>query len=86
MPKEELFRVITAREKDGDNRRFCTECGNLNEDGECLAAKRKEIVTASEKYTPILDLPRRCEAFQPLPGDPDQRHGRDKWGYLRNFG
>lgn len=72
---------IAAREAAGDNRRRCTECGNLNERGICRAAERGEIV-ASRSYTPIRDLLRRCEGFAPLPTDPDQRHGRDKFGGL----
>ena len=69
---------ITARERDGDDRRRCAECGNLGERGGCLAAQRGKIV-ASRSYTPIRDLLRRCEAFAPLPTDPDQRPGRDRW-------
>lgn len=66
---------------DGDNRRRCTHCGNLNERGLCLAAYRGEIV-ASRSYTPIRDLLRRCEAFTPLPDDPDQRTAWDRWGTI----
>ncbi len=72
---------IAARERDSDNRRRCTECGNLNERGLCLAAHRGEIV-ASRSYTPVRDILRRCEGFNPLPNDPDQRPGRDRWGAL----
>lgn len=67
------------RERDNDNRRRCAECGNLNERGLCLAAVSGEIV-ASHIYTPIRDLLRRCEGFKPMPNDPDQRTGRDRWG------
>lgn len=72
---------IAAREAAGDNRRRCTECGNLNERGICRAAERGEIV-AGRSYTPIRDLLRRCEGFAPLPTDPDQTPGREKWGWL----
>lgn len=72
---------IAAREREGDNRRRCAECGNLSERGLCLAAYRGEI-KASRSYTPMRDILRRCEAFAPLPTDPDPRHGRDKWGCL----
>lgn len=67
-----------AREREGDNRRRCRECVNLGERGVCLAAYRREIV-ASRSYTPIRDILRRCEGFAPMPDDPDQRHGRDRW-------
>ena len=68
--------------RDGDNRRRCTDCGNLGERGLCLAAHRGEIA-ASRGYTPIRDLLRRCEAFKPLPGDPDQRPAWDRWGTIQ---
>lgn len=74
---------IAAREREGDNRRRCTECGNLGERGICLAAARGEIV-ASRSYTPIRDLLRRCEGFAPLPTDPDQMPGSVKWAWLRD--
>ncbi len=72
---------IAASERTGDNRRRCTECGNLNERGLCLAAYRGEI-TASRSYTPIRDVLRRCECFRPLPTDPDQRTAWDRWGTI----
>ncbi len=76
---------IAAREREGDNRRRCTECGNLTDRGLCLAAQRGEIV-ASRSYTPVRDLLRRCEGFNPLPSDPDQTPGRVKWGWLATIG
>ncbi|WP_310451368.1 hypothetical protein [Sulfuritalea sp.] len=72
---------ITPPWRDGDNRRRCTDCGNLNERGLCLAAHRGEIV-ASRSYTPIRELLRRCEGFRPLPDDPDQRTAWDRWGTI----
>lgn len=72
---------MLSRERGGDDRRRCTECGNLGERGLCLAAHRGEIV-AIRNYFPVRDILRRCEGFMPLPFDPDQRHGRDKWGHL----
>lgn len=85
-PDEPAFDVdIIARQRDGDNRRRCTECGNLGTDrGNCFAAQRGEIV-ATRTYTPVRDILRRCEGFKPLPTDPDQRHGRDKWGWLAEY-
>ena len=62
----------------GDNRRRCAECGNLASNGRCLAAARRELV-ASRTYAPAPDWLRRCECFKPLPSDPDQRAGRDRW-------
>lgn len=75
---------IAAREREGDNRRRCTECGNLGERGICLAAQRGEIVV-SRNYTPVRDILRRCEGFKPLPNDPDQTPGRIKWAWLQDY-
>jgi hypothetical protein len=76
-------RGIADREREGDNRRRCIECGNLGERGICLAAQRGQVL-ASRDYTPIRDLLRRCEGFAPLPTDPDQTPGRIKWAGLRD--
>ncbi len=72
---------MAAPWRDGDNRRRCADCGNLNERGLCLAAHRGEIV-ASRTYTPVRDLLRRCEGFKALPDDPDQRTAWDRWGMI----
>lgn len=69
---------IDARERMGDNRRRCAECGNLASNGRCLAVARRELV-ASRTYAPAPDWLRRCECFKPLPNDPDQQPGRDRW-------
>lgn len=72
---------IAAREREGDNRRRCTECGNLGARGICLAAQRGQIV-ASRNYVPVQDIMRRCEGFAPMPTDPDQTPGRVKYAWL----
>jgi hypothetical protein len=60
-----------------DNRITCRQCANLQA-RRCLAAFRGEIV-ASRMMEPIADLPKRCDAFKPLPGDPDQRTAVERW-------
>ena len=63
-----------------DDRRTCRQCANLTVAGRCLAATRGELPDiASRKYSPAQDLPRRCEAFSPLPGDHDQRTAHQRW-------
>jgi hypothetical protein len=58
----------------------CEACRNLttlrDRDGyrRCLAAPRR--------YNPAPDIGRRCENYQPAPGDPDQRTGRERWPNL----
>lgn len=84
LSEAERVMRIEVRTAHGDNRRYCTECGNLDEEGYCLAAERKEIV-ASSKYQPVRDILRRCEAFLPMSGDPDQTLGSEKWGWLREY-
>lgn len=69
---------IDHPERAGDNRRRCAECDSLASNGCCLAAARRELV-ASRTYAPAPDWLRRCECFKPLPSDPDQRAGRDRW-------
>jgi len=77
-PAAEQLPGIDAPERARDNRRRCAECGNLASNGRCLAAARRELV-ASRTYAPAPDWLRRCECFKPLPNDPDQRPGRDRW-------
>jgi hypothetical protein len=69
---------IQQRTREGDNRRRCLECGKHAPNGRCLAAAKGEIV-ASSSYQPNPMLLRRCEGFRPLPNDPDQRSGWDRW-------
>jgi len=69
---------IRERARGGDNRRRCLECGKRAPNGRCLAAAKGEIV-ASGSYQPDPLLLRRCEGFHPLPDDPDQRSGWDRW-------
>lgn len=69
---------IQQRARDGDNRRRCLECGKRAPNGRCMAAAKGEIV-ASRSYQPDPVLLRRCEGYRPLPDDPDQRSGWDRW-------
>ena len=36
-------------------------------------------MSARRGYEPVPDLLRRCEGFAPLPDDPDQRAGMERW-------
>lgn len=66
---------------DTDDRRTCAQCQNGARPGPCQAARRGEI-TASNSYDPDRKTLRRCEGFKPLPGEKDQRTGRQRWPYL----
>jgi len=77
---------IPGSSVEADDRRRCSQCANLTRSGRYLAARRGELVGAAGRYSPLPDLPRRCEGFQPQPGDPDQRLGREKWSFLMDWG
>ena len=66
-----------------DNRRRCIDCSNRAPNGRCLAAARREFA-ASTNYTPDPAILRRCESYGPLPNDPDQRRGWDRWPGLNS--
>lgn len=77
-PAIESLPGIASPERRGDDRRRCSECAKMGHGGRCLAVVRREII-ASRSYAPHPDWLRRCEAFAPLPNDPDQRAGGDRW-------
>ncbi len=54
-----------------DDRRHCRTCQHLS--GSRCRATRLLIMD---------DLPRRCSDYRPLPDDPDQRNGRERWPSL----
>lgn len=64
---------------DPDDRIRCRDCRNLRLTGVCLAATH---LKAARTFSPDPMLPRRCEAFVPMPDNPDQRSGADRWGNL----
>lgn len=65
----------------GDGRRYCPECGNYRE-RRCVTAKPGGLVSAARGYEPVPDILRRCEGFAPLPDDPDQRPGVERFPWL----
>ena len=66
-----------------DDRRTCRQCMNLSPGGRCLAAWRGErIGNAGRDYSPVSDLPHRCEGYAPQPGEADQRTGLERWPAL----
>ncbi len=57
------FRLRTEVVPQGaDDRRTCSQCGNLTKSGLCLAAGRGDIF-AGKPYRPVTDIPRHCDAF-----------------------
>jgi len=81
------FRALVADPQpvplpDPDDRRTCQQCANLVA-WRCSAAARGELAYAAGRmYSPVPGVLRRCEAFAPKPGDPDQRTGRERWPEL----
>lgn len=79
------YTTATLAERDPtDGRRTCIDCANLTaREHHCFAAWRGERPRSSARdYHPIVDLLRRCECYRPLPADPDQRLGAERWPYL----
>jgi hypothetical protein len=66
-----------------DDRRRCIDCANLTpREHRCLAAWRGERPgNAPREYHPVVDLPRRCECFAPMPYEVDKRTGLSRWPY-----
>lgn len=84
MATAELSRRLHADKweaRAGDDRRICPECGCYQE-RRCTIAKPGGLVSAARGYMPVPDILRRCEGFAPLPDDPDQRPGVDRWPWL----
>jgi hypothetical protein len=68
-----------ASETAADNRRRCSECQHHHMGRWCAIAQPGGLVSAARGYEPVLGIPRRCEGFMPLPDDPDQRPGMERW-------
>jgi len=64
--------AAVAAVQESDDRRHCATCVNLG-GTRCHALG----------YGVIDWPPRRCWQYQPLPDDPDQRPGRDRWPSMK---
>lgn len=74
----ECFREQAARiplSKATDDRIHCTDCARLR--GRICA--QAAMLGASQGYTPVQRIARRCEGFKPLAGAADQRTGAQRW-------
>lgn len=60
---EHLAERLTLRDREGDDRRLCLECLELNHAGYCLAARRGVLPGADRRCQPIVSLLMRCPAF-----------------------
>lgn len=74
-------RASVWADRAGDDRRICPECQQYQE-RRCTIAKPGGLVSAARGYMPVPDILRRCEGFAPLPNDPDQRPGVERWPWL----
>lgn len=73
------YRVMANEQNiilDRDDRRRCDQCANLSHRGKCAAW---QAVGAMNGYSPVPDIPRRCEGYAPGPEDADRRPGRERW-------
>jgi hypothetical protein len=77
-----VMRADTSGAALDDDRRHCRTCLSLTPGGRCMAAYRGTLPGAASEARPIDTIPRRCVAYAPLPNDPDQRTGRDRWPSL----
>lgn len=62
---EHLAEVLTLRDRQGDDRRMCLECRELEQSGRCAAARRGALVGADRHLEPIPAVLTRCEGFRP---------------------
>jgi hypothetical protein len=78
--------AIVAVVAELDDRRTCTECANLSNRGQCLAAWRGEAKAwpwfSPQRYHPVADVPHYCPSYRPLISESDQRTGAERWPYL----
>ena len=65
-----------------DDRRYCTDCKNLTNNGLCIASSRREIKAAPPYYPPKGKL-HRCEGYKPTPKDLDQRSALNRGPFLK---
>lgn len=79
-PSEVLARAFPPAQSlpGADDRVTCAECQH-HQRGQCGAWLR---LGAVRNYSPIADLPRRCDAFRPLLNALDQREGFQRWPTL----
>lgn len=66
--------------------RTCRQCANLQRSGHCHAVLCGKSLgwglATHREHLPSPDLPLRCAAYEPLPGDPDRRPGAKRWPFL----
>ena len=74
LPKEKAEAIAWNE----DDRRRCTHCLNLLQNGVCKAAGPGGPIVAARGYRPD-QIPRRCPEYRPCPDDPDRRPGRERW-------
>jgi len=56
---------LTLRDRQGEDRRMCLECRELEQSGRCTAARRGALVGADRHLEPIPAVLTRCEGFRP---------------------
>lgn len=54
---------LTLRDRDGDDRRLCSECSWLGDAGRCLAAAGGRILGVDRRLEPVQTILQRCVAF-----------------------
>jgi len=60
---EQFADKTLARDRDGDDRKACIECKNLQRGGTCFEAAQGRIAGADRRLTPVQNIFQRCERF-----------------------
>ena len=80
------FLERAAKELPDDDRRRCSQCGNL-QSGVCIVARPAGLVSANRGYRPASPgVLQRCAGYVPNANDTDQRPGRERWPGLAKEG
>ena len=63
---QDLAERLTLRDREGDDRRLCVECGALDRRGRCMVAAAGRLPGADRRLEPVPTILQRCEGFAPV--------------------
>lgn len=72
-----LAERLTLRDRDGDERRLCLECRELEATGRCAAARRGAFPGVDRGLEPVQDILMRCESFNEAVSAHRSSQGKD---------
>src|SRR5580704_292941 len=56
---------LKLKQDSNDTRRYCFQCSNLTRSGQCLSAKRGELLHTPRTYQPVPNVLRHCDSYSP---------------------